>query len=118
MRSQKRSVDVFQPMENAMENQRELRQLGAELPEAIVDEFCNQVDKRGFKKKKALQGAVELWISMQGEIQSYIISRDSGNVAFEDVIKFIVRDRMRELRGLLKSQTENRPEASQPQTQD
>jgi len=44
----------------------------------LIDTFAQQTDVRGQKKKRAIEAAVRLWISLPEEVQSKILSQKEG----------------------------------------
>ncbi len=67
------------------------KQMGADLAVELVDKFQAQIEQRGFKKKRALQGAIELWLSLPDELQVFIISGSCGENVFEDLLRYIMK---------------------------
>jgi hypothetical protein len=39
-----------------------------------IEDFCQQAELRGFKKKKAIEAAIRTWITLPAEIQVQIIT--------------------------------------------
>ena len=72
--------------------------LSADLDSELVDRFCQQVETRGFKKKRALKGAVELWMSLPAALQAYILGGECGEDVLEGLLKYIIGDQMDSLR--------------------
>jgi len=72
--------------------------LSADLDSAVVERFYEQVENRGFKKKRALQGAVEFWLSLPVGLQAHILTGECGQDVLAGAIKYILRNQMDELR--------------------
>ncbi len=56
----------------------EYKNLGGMINSELVDIFTEQTDVRGNKKKRAIEAAVRLWISLPEEVQSKILSQSKG----------------------------------------
>ncbi len=84
--------------------------LSADLDADTVDRFCQQVESRGFKKKRALSAAVRLWLSIPNELQAHIMSGECGDDVLGGLLKYIAGNRIdvlrREFRGLAVKSTE------------
>ncbi len=72
--------------------------LSADLDSALVDRFYEQVESRGFKKKRALQGAVALWVSLPVGLQAHVLAGECGEDVLAGTIKYILRNQMDDLR--------------------
>jgi hypothetical protein len=72
--------------------------ISAELDSELVERFCNQVDARGFKKKRALAGAVELWLSLPPSLQAYVLSDECGEDVFAEMMNYILNNQIDQIR--------------------
>ncbi len=61
----------------------EKKMLSADLPAELVSGFRTQTSQRSFRKKRALSGAVKLWVSLPVDLQVHVISGGCG----ENVLK-------------------------------
>lgn len=77
--------------------------LSAELAAELVEKFAEQVKNHGFKQKRALQGAVELWLSLPASLQAHILSGECGEDVLAGMIRYIVTNRIDALREKLES---------------
>lgn len=68
--------------------------ISADLNSELVDRFCRQVETRGFKKKHALRGAVELWLSLPAALQAHILGGECGEDILEGLLKYIFGNQM------------------------
>jgi len=50
------------------------KNFGVNINEEIADTFSEQVESRGQKKFRALEGALRLWVNLPNEIQAILIS--------------------------------------------
>jgi hypothetical protein len=69
-----------------------------DLESRLVDAFYQQVETRGFKKKRALQGVVELWLSLPVGLQAQILAGECGPDVLDGAVRYILRNQMDNLR--------------------
>lgn len=55
----------------------EHKNVNVNMDSEIADRFAEQVEKRGQKKFRAIEGAIKLWISLPNEVQSLLIASPS-----------------------------------------
>jgi hypothetical protein len=72
--------------------------LSADLDSELVDKFCEQVDIRGFKKKRAIQGAIELWLSLPSALQAYILGGECQKDMLAGLLEYIIKNQIDVLR--------------------
>jgi len=72
--------------------------LSADLEGEVVDRFCEQVESRGFKKKRALSAAVRLWLSIPNELQAFLMSGECGDNVLTGLLRYIASNRIDVLR--------------------
>ena len=70
--------------------------LSGDVDSKIVDEFLKQVDNRGFKKKRALAAAVQLWSELPEEVQAKLLNQSLENSAFVELVRQIADEQIKE----------------------
>ena len=90
------------------------KMLSADVDSAVVDRFFEQVESRGFVKKRALRGAIELWLSLPEGVQAHILTGECGEDVLAGVVKYIFRNRMDAIREKLESLGVRAPDTPQP----
>ena len=56
------------------------KSFGAELAEELCDAFSEQIDKRGYKKLRAIEGALKAFMAMPKDLQVTLMSANEHNV--------------------------------------
>ena len=69
--------------------------LSGDVDSKIVDEFLKQVDNRGFKKKRALAAAVQLWSELPEEVQAKLLNQSLENSAFVELVRQIADEQIK-----------------------
>ena len=64
----------------------ENKNLGGMMNSELVDAFTQQVEERGYRKKRALAGAVMLWLSLPSDAQAKILHQQSPEEAYSVVL--------------------------------
>ena len=50
------------------------KNFGVNINEELADRFSEQIDERGQKKFRAIEGAIKLWLNLPSEVQAQLIS--------------------------------------------
>lgn len=90
--------------------------LGADLPAELVNKFQTQTTQRGIKKRRALEGAVRLWLSLPSELKVFIISGDAGDDVFMGLLDYIKNDKIGKFREILMELLKKRMERNEGRT--
>jgi len=70
------------------------KMLGAHIDSALVDEFSNQVDERGYKSKRCLGAMVKLWLSLPEVVQAKLLNQSLDADSFIELVQGIVDERI------------------------
>ena len=62
----------------------------------LVGSFCEQVQNRGFKKKRALAAAVRLWSGLSEEIQAKLLNQALDRNVFVELVCQIADEQIKE----------------------
>lgn len=90
-----------------MPNNTKEKPLGAELDSELVDAFLKQVESRGFKKKRALGGALKVWISLPTEIQAKTLDDAFGENVFSGLLHYLINNEISQMGVELRTQLQN-----------
>ena len=72
--------------------------LSGGLDSKLIEEFSRQVKEHGFVKKRALRGAVELWLSLPEGLQVHILSGKCGKDVLAGAMKYLFRNHLDAIR--------------------
>lgn len=72
------------------------KMLGAELPEALVDQFMQQAEDADCKKKVALRAAVKLWVDLSPEMQRHLRDVSLSDQSFLEMVHEMLEERVDE----------------------
>lgn len=75
----------------------EKKTLSVNLPTEMVNKFRTQVNERGYTQKRALGGAIKLWLSLPVELQVFIISCQVGEDAFMGLLDYLAKNGSKEI---------------------
>jgi hypothetical protein len=89
----------------------EQKNLGGMIKSDLVDAFTQQTDERGYKKKRAIAAAINLWLSLPSDIQSHLFNKESPAEAYSILLGKVL-EQLTNLDGKLK---EKYTEQSSPQ---
>ena len=70
------------------------KMLGAHVPNELAERFSAQVEVRGFKIKRAVASAIELWLALPQEYQSHLIDRELPSNSLVELVQEIVDERI------------------------
>jgi hypothetical protein len=79
----------------------EQKNLGGMIKSEIVDAFTQQADERGYKKKRAIESAINLWLSLPAEVQGRLFNKESPTEAYSVLLDKIL-EQLTGLNGQLK----------------
>ena len=69
--------------------------LSGDVDSKIVDKFLKQVDSRGFKKKRALAAAVQLWMELPEEVQAKQLNQSLESNTFVELVRQIADEQIK-----------------------
>ena len=85
------------------------KMFGAEIPVCLIEAFTDQIAKDGFLKKKAVEGAIRLFLSLPLSARSMIVSGGSGaGEELREVMREIAEDVIEQGRLVAQKQRQKR----------
>ncbi len=86
----------------AKNNQEKL--LSADIDSKLVDKFLSQMETRGFKKKRSVAAAIQLWISLPSELQAKAMAGALGEDVFSGLLHYLIDNEISQIRAKFLSQ--------------